>query len=268
MKKRDHFSNALYSLEKLRENLILYLPDLLFYITTVFLSFLFLYLNDLTSIFGGHFGAFSEKLKDVLLTSSNKLVISFVGLGLFNLLFGLTTIVTRFLMIKDVIKRRKVKLLQPAKEYYGYIPPLLGVKFFLFLIYSIPIFILLGVGLLYKPLLLVMIIVSVVLLVVFKFIFLFSYPILFLGELKNPIKVIDGAVDYFIKNKMHVITIGFIIILVSLIMKFIVGFIPVILGGLSIFQVSIVASIIYITIKALIDISVGLWSSIFIFKNY
>ena len=53
MKNRGYFSGVLFSIKAIKENLVLYVPDLVFFVAAFILTFIFLQLNNLTSIFGG-----------------------------------------------------------------------------------------------------------------------------------------------------------------------------------------------------------------------
>lgn len=274
MKKRDYVGSAFYSLRLLKENLILYSPDLILFIITVLLSFLFLHLNGLTSIFTGQISLFNSKMKSIV--SSGPLLIKFF-VSLFvvlviNLLVGLNVVSLRLAIINNLTKNKSVKFFKSWKESRRFLIPIFLLKFSLVVVYMVPIVILLLISLAYKPLFLFMIILMVVIFVMFKVIFLFIYPILFSKNLRNPIRVMKESIKYFEINKIHTIISGFLVVLVSLIFGIITNLFPALWINLSVYSnlldYTLFVSIIYLIVKTLLDITIGLWSMIFIFNNY
>ena len=268
MEKRDYVGSFIYSFKSLKENPILYVPDLIFFIGTALLSLLFLHFNGLTSIFHG-FSGFNSQIKNIASNGSLlwRMIFSLLILLALNLILGWGTVTGRFTMIKLLIDKKKFTLKSVAKYDTKYLLPVLGLKAVFFLIYVIPALVLLGLGLLFNQLFFILLLMFLFYLIVTRFVFLFSYSILFFDDVKNPFKVIDRAVHYFKENKLHAIVVGLLAAVITGIVTLVLESLPTIWGNFGI-QLSITFSIIYLIIKTLIEISFGLWSAIFVFKNY
>ena len=272
MEKRDYIGSAFSSLATLKNKPSLYIPDLVFFIATAVISLLFLSYNSLTSIFTGGISIFNSQLKNILSSTPSllKFVISFLVLGMVNLVIGLTTLTMRFTMIKNTVKGNKFTVFSAWKEYKKYILSLFILKVILLVVYFVPLLVLIGIGILYKQLLLIMVFVLLIVYLVFKFVFLFSYPVLFIDNVKNPIKVIRKAVDYFGSNRLHSIIVGLFVLLVGLIMTVVLNIFPILWSkaGVYLFGPITLIPIIYLVVKTLIDVTVNLWMNLFVFKNY
>ncbi len=272
MKKRDYSGSALYSIKTLKNNLVLYVPDLLFFTFTLVLSFAFLYFNNLTSVLSGGLFSIQDKVLDTLASGPSlfKFIISLIVFGIINILVGVSIVTVRFIMITKVINNKRFGFYDIWREDKKYVFSLVGLKIILFFIYLIPTVILLGIGLLYKELFLVMLLFMVVAFIIIRFVFLFSYPILFLENERNPFKIIKKSSDYFDTNKKHTIITGIIIILTTVIINGASNFsiLSSVNWGLYLSSGLILMPIIYLIIRTLVDISVNLWSILFIFKNY
>ncbi len=270
MVKRDYLKNSIYSIKALSKNLILYTPDLIFFISAFILTYLFLNFNNLASIFGGQLAQFDTQIKNIVTTGSllSRLVISLLVLLALNVLIGLGTITLRFTMISNLVQGKKVNFLNGYKDSGKYLFPLVWLKLSLFVLYLVPILILLLIGVIFQPLLLICIFLIVLIIIALKISLLFIYPVLFLKKIFNPIKVIKEAVSYFKNNKLHTFAVAVITAVIGLIISGIFTLVPLMWGSLSVFSLTAISSIIYLIIKTLADITVNLWSSIFTFKNY
>ncbi|MBI2148838.1 hypothetical protein HYU23_04105 [Candidatus Woesearchaeota archaeon] len=267
---KDYFSNFLYSIKSLKNNPVLYIPDLVFFVFAFGFTLLFFHLNNLTSIFGGQLEIFNNQIRSIVSTGPLfiRLIVSFIILIVINLIVGLSTIAMRFTIISYIIKNRKFKFFNVLKEHNKYILSVFLIKLFLFLMYFVPAFVFLGVGFLYKQLILIMVFFLLVLFVMFKFTFLFVYPVLFLKGIKNPVKVVRETLVYFRDNKLHCIIVGLFVGIMSFIISLVLNIIPVIWSSLNIFGQSLSILFIYLIIKGLIEITINLWANLFIFKNY
>ena len=87
MKNRGYFSGVLFSIKAIKENLVLYVPDLVFFVAAFILTFIFLQLNNLTSIFGGELIQFNSQIKSIISTTPLLfiLIINFLVLIFINL---------------------------------------------------------------------------------------------------------------------------------------------------------------------------------------
>ncbi|MBS3152896.1 hypothetical protein J4230_05825 [Candidatus Woesearchaeota archaeon] len=270
MKNRGYFSGVLFSIKAIKENLVLYVPDLVFFVAAFILTFIFLQLNNLTSIFGGELIQFNSQIKSIISTTPLllRLIISFLVLIFINLVIGLGTITVRFAMISSIIKGEKISLRNSLKQAHRYIFPLIWLKLSLLVIYVVPIFILLTIGIVYKPLILISILLILILFFVFRLLFIFIYPTLFIKNVLNPVKCLQNTIIHFKQNKLGAFVVLVFVSVVGFIFSVMFAAIPLIWNNLSIFTLTSISSILYLIIKTLIDISVNLWSTLFIFKNY
>jgi len=274
MIKRNYIGDAFYCLTALKKHLILYIPDLIFFIGAFILAYLFLNMNHITSIFGGSFTQIESQTKTIFSTTPLllRLIGSFVILLAVYLILGLGTITARLIMIAFVIKNEEFSLSKGLKAANRYLFPLLWLKIVLLFIYALPALILIGVGIFYKPFLLFAILLVLFLFVLFRFIFMFIFifvnPTLFLGEVFNPLKIISSAVNYFLEDKIHSAIVCAFTIVIGFISWGIFTSIPLVWSQFNVINLASISSLIYLVVKTLVDISVNLWSTLFIFKNY
>ena len=266
MQKGVYFKTASSSIIDMKKNLVVFLPDLLFFIFTLVLAVLFLYINNLTSIFVG-LDLFTNEIRNIINNTSLsiRLVTSLVFLLLINLLVGLSAISTRYFLLNNLIKKEKLNLVKAYKESYKYFSSIIGIKLIILGVYLIPLIILLSIGIIYKPLLILMIILLIFVWIIFKFVFLFVYASLFLKVNKGSIRSVKESIDYFNKNKKHVILTGLFVFVVVFFVSLVFSFIPNYLTAADqSFLVFTPIVVIYTIIKALIDIVLLIWSSLFI----
>ena len=267
MANRNYFSNAAESIKILFKNPILYTPDLILYAITSMLTLAFLYFNGLHVIFSD-ITLFTSRIRDLAGSSGTfvKLISSLIVFMLVNIIFGLGTVCFRYVLIKNLIENKKISLKLAYKSAGKYLFPILGVKIFMILIYLLPLAIFISIGFAYKPLLILMIFLLVLTWIFIKIFFLFTYPTLFLKHLKGPIKVLKESINYFENNKKHTFLTALFIFIVSLIVGLVAT--PVSPGlGVNLLNITTYAIVLFI-IKSLIDITLMLWSLLFLFKNY
>lgn len=270
MVKSEYLNKSIYSIKALSKNLVLYIPDLFFFIVALFLTYLFFNLNHLTSIFGGELIQFDTQIKNIVTTSPLllRLFVSFLILIGVYLLIGLGTLAYRFSMITSVIRGKKASLSIGFRESNKLLLPLLWLKLSLLLVYLVPTLVLLIIGVLFQPLLLACIVLILILFIVTKVVLLFTYPTLLLKGVKGPLNVIKESLIYFNNNKLHTLAIVVFISVIGSIISLVFTFIPLLFGNFSILTLTSISSIIYLIVKTLADITVNLWSTLFTFKNY
>ncbi len=274
MKNKSYFDTALDSIKTLKENLILFIPDLILFLATALIAYLFLHFNNLTVIFSD-MEAFASRMRDIVSGGSSliKVIISFAFLVLINALIGLGTVCMRYNLIRMAVKKEKVSFKKSYHEIKKQFFSLLGIKILLTVIYSIPVIILGGLALLVfkDKIILTSLVISlvIILLIVIKLMFLFVYATLFLKTNKGVISSMKESVKYFISNKKKVVVVGIILLIVNILISYILKIIPSAWGNQQgfIFTLSFLA-IIYLLISNLVSITINLWSDLFIFKNY
>src|SRR3989344_5702704 len=134
-----------YSLSQLK-NIRLWIPDLLLVFITLLLTFLVIYINNLTSIIyaTNPIETFKTEISSILQHTPSliKFIITFVIGLLINLLTGISLSTIKYELIKETIDNKKINFNSLIKTSKGYIWPLFKLKFIIFLIYFIPLLIL------------------------------------------------------------------------------------------------------------------------------
>ena len=264
MKKRAYGYDAIYALDALRKNYVLFLPDILYLIFTAVLALLFLYINDLSVIFSS-LASFSEELRSI--ASSNllaKFVVTLIIFIAFNLLVGLGTLSLRYGIIKTIIEDKKANFKKASGYAKRYVLSVLSIKVLLLLIHIIPIIVFSAISFVYNPLAFLMLIFTAITLIVLRFVFLFIYPVLFLGESRSPFSVLRNNVLYLKKNLVHIILTGLLVFTVWLVINIVTNSLVTAISSLGIIYYIILA----IVFSSLIGIVFILWYSVFLFKNY
>ena len=270
MKNEDYFDLALSSLKTIKGNFRLYIPDLLFYLVTTLLSFLFLHVNGLTSIFSGEITIFKEQIKTIVSSSPSfiKLILSLSFSLFFSLVFGLGTTTLKFTMIKNILKKKKLTFFETYLNSHHYLLRTFLLKLCFSLLYLVPAFLLLGTGLLSRPFLGINAFFTLLLFFMFEFLFLFSYALAFLDDLKNPFNIIKKSVYYCLENKIHTLITGIFVLFFSALFTLFFTVLPLLLSKLGIFAKLSILTLVFLILKTIIELTVNLWSSLFIFKNY
>ena len=211
---------------------------------------------------------FGAQIKSTINSSNllTKLIISLIISVIINLVVGLGTITLRYNLVKNVIQKKKSNFKLAYKTAGKYLLSVFGIKILLTFIYLIPLVVFIPIGLVYRPLLILMIILVVITWVIFRFVFLFIYPTLFLKTNKGPVKTIKQTINYFNDNKKHVLLTGLFVFIVSIIAALIVNSLSSGLGSGFVGLTPLI--IVGLIVKSLVDISVILWSALFLFDNY
>ncbi len=273
MTKEGHIDNSVSSVKNLRNNLVLYLPDLIYFGLTAILAVAFVYFNNLTHLLSGDLFGSYEVFKSI--TSSRslfaQLVVSLVVVLLINVVIGLSTLATKLALIKNITNNEKISFYRAYKEAKHYTFKLLGLKLVLFLFYLVPAVILLGIGWTYRPLLLLMAIILIFVWIFYRFLFLFIYPALYSKTGKGIFRTFKDNFDYFNKNKPNVFLTGIIILVVNILIWLLITFATTAFNlsfSLNFLDFTSIGAIVFLVVKTLVDITVGLWSLLFIFRNY
>jgi len=224
-------------------------------------------MNKLTVIFSG-VDLFKERIKDIVFSKSSliKLLVSLVFLAAINLLIGVGTIIMRYNLIRMIINNEEVSLSKAYQESKNYVLSIIGLKLMFLGIYLAPLLVFFAIGFAYKKLLLLMIFMLILVWLATRFVFLFTYAILFLKTKKGIINIIKESLNYSKNNKKHVILTGVITSFVSFL---IVAILNLVSKSLTLDLASLSAlAVIYFIIKTLADITLIIWHNLFVFKNY
>ncbi|MBS3160005.1 hypothetical protein J4436_04405 [Candidatus Woesearchaeota archaeon] len=258
-----------YSLSQLK-NIRLWIPDLLLVFITLLLTFLVIYINNLTSIIyaTNPIETFKTEISSILQHTPSliKFIITFVIGLLINLLTGISLSTIKYELIKETIDNKKINFNSLIKTSKGYIWPLFKLKFIIFLIYFIPLLILIYLLIINKFRFLA-ILLMVILLIIVKLFFLFRIPSLFY-KTKNSIKVLKHAYEIFRKTYKKTIIILLLITFINIILV-------AILSASSVFEQYVASkfafystTLLMFILRTIINLAFALLIDIFIFKNY
>src|SRR3989344_1142716 len=228
-----------YSLSQLK-NIRLWIPDLLLVFITLLLTFLVIYINNLTSIIyaTNPIETFKTEISSILQHTPSliKFIITFVIGLLINLLTGISLSTIKYELIKETIDNKKINFNSLIKTSKGYIWPLFTLKFIIFLI-------------------------------IVKLFFLFRIPSLFY-KTKNSIKVLKHAYEIFRKTYKKTIIILLLITFINIIFV-------AILSASSVFEQYVASrfafystTLLMFILRTIINLAFALLIDIFIFKNY
>ena len=262
------------SWKDLKNNPILFIPDIIIFLMNVILGFLFLkysglfkILTDPNTLVEGLETAV-PLLKMFFQENMIRVIANLIFFALTSFIIGSSLTAMKFGMIKDMIKKRKLtlkKMIHNGK----YVWQIISMKIIMFIIGVITFLFILGSGIilytfLNKSVALIILAVSFpIIILILQVLLFFRYPVMFL-ENKNPIKSVKGSFDYFLNNKKHVLIIWLIIIAVSLIISLISPYL-----GFAEQKIALsLTMVLGYFISRIIKIAVNLWSETFKFRSY
>ncbi|MBU4501834.1 MAG: hypothetical protein KKA79_04525 [Nanoarchaeota archaeon] len=265
------------SWKDLKQNLILFIPDIIIVLFNLLLGLFFLQ-------YSGILGAVKdpelwvEGLVTVLPAISSfvqqnivRLIITFIAFALTSFVIGSGLTAMKYAMIKDLVKKKKLTI----KKMFYYGKGVWNIIFMKIVMFAIGIIVLIFLSLFITGLSLIIyyfvkskVIISLtnlalvsIIIIVLQMSFFFRYPIMFLDK-KNPLKAVKDSLTYFLKHKNFVFKIWLIIallyvleVLLALLLRRLEFTIPVI-GALT------------LVLGTLINITRNLWSEIFKFRTY
>jgi len=270
----EYFKKVSSAFNMLRKNLVLFIPSIFITFFSLVLLFIVLQIFGITSILinnSFNLEPFFEEVKEVFSNSSVllKFIISFVIFLIITALFSLIARITELNMIKKIINNKKPNLKRSFIESKDYFWQLLFVYFIIFLLFSIPLLIIITLQLNFQIfyLTIILFLLYLVYLVFLTLSLLFLYPSLFL-KTKQPINALKNSFTFFKVNKKHTL----LTLLVILLIVFAVNYILIPLNYLPylnlISYVLVPLLIIVYIIRFVIKIAISLWVKIYIFVNY
>lgn len=289
-----YVNNAVISIKSLKNNLILFLPSLLFYLFTLIFGMVILFLFGMPLVEIITKTAIqteiANQLKEHLSNFGNivKLVTSAVLFIIVTFFLGASIKAIELNMFKDVIKKGKTSLKNAMNNVFRYYWKIIGVKIVLFLISTlfmavIGLLSLLGIILLGSKLMLalspVLLIILVLFFVYIRLWFFFIYPIIVFDN-KSLNNSIRHAHKYLRKNLSHTLFAWFTTFVATIVFSFIIGFINLGTNTLSEFLIDIFSDPLgvanafvlitglFLLLKSAVNLILYLWSNLFIFKCY
>lgn len=263
------------SWKDLKDNPILFVPDVIVLFVNLILGFFFLkysgilkLIMDPETLVKGIESAVPI-IKLFLKENILRLIVTFVLSALTSFVIGSGLIAMKFGMMKDLINKKKLTIKKMFKS-GKYVWQVISMKMIIFAIGIVTFLFLFGTGIILNTFLQKNLAISMVgfffpvILLILQLLLFFRYPIIFLEE-KHPFVAVKESFNYFLKNKKHVFIIWLIILAIS--------FIPMPLNAIlglteQKLVLSAVAVIVGYLIKSLINMIITVWSDMFKFRNY
>lgn len=266
---------------KLKENLVLFVPDLVFAIYTLAFGFLFLKISGILNfIITNTQIANSEVLLSFLRSNLFAIIASFLVFVIVTFVVGASIVSIKYSMMKSIVLKKKFSLKSAIKECRRYVLQVIWLKILVFLI-GVLILFLLGLitqiilsGQQTTVLISFWILFSLLAFAFIKILLMFRYPIMFL-ENNNALNSIKNSISYFRKNVKHVIVVFLIVFGVAILFNLV--FIPLnlLIDYGKNFLINVVGSpfkIALVTlssfIRSLVSLIFIVWADMFLFFSY
>ncbi|HLD10748.1 MAG TPA: hypothetical protein VJB89_01590 [Candidatus Nanoarchaeia archaeon] len=257
----------------LLKNKKLWIPDIILVLITLILTFLLVYINNLSHIFNiNSFDLIKAEFTKIMNNTPDliKLMITSLIAILISLLAGISLIATKYTLIKETIANKKFKLKEIIKQSKKFIPGLIKLKICIIILYLIPLLIV-GYLAFFKSLELISTLIIILLFLFYSLAFLFIDPILFYGE-KRTFKILKQSYLIFKKTPKKTIIILIILGIISLLGISLISLYSYIKEDLTPQLTSTFLIYTFITfhfiLRLLITVGTSLTKDIFIFKNY
>ncbi|HIH25342.1 hypothetical protein J4476_03725 [Candidatus Woesearchaeota archaeon] len=254
------------SFRDIKENPSLLIPELIFIISTIIFTSLFLYINGLLK--GSHLDydtVFTFVTAIFNSTSSLlKLIISFVIITSVNIFLGLTTVTTKYVMCKKIANHKNVNIIECFLEAREHMFNVFWIKFLLAILYFLPLAIFTLFN--FKNTIIVLILSLMVLFIwiILKLSFFYIYPTLII-EKEGVIESLKSAYKYFKQNKKHTTICALITFLTTITATYVLGLLANLLNS-TIINPTLISFFTLLTTIVLAVISV--WTLVFNFKSY
>ncbi|MFH0752404.1 MAG: hypothetical protein V1914_02275 [archaeon] len=273
------------SIKQLRHPII-FVPDLVFVLTTLVLGlgfFKFTGMRDIISNLALTEGFQQELFKGLLADKWASLVIGVAVIFIITFTLGVGVELIRFTLIKDLITgNKKLDIVKAWKSSKGMFWDVVVLKIFVYLL-SILVLLMLAligwgvyvlVGNINSVLSVGLIsLFGLVLLVLLKLFLLFRYPILFLEKGKSPAGVIKSSFKFARTQFWYVFLVALILVVVMLVFAFITSPISI---GLDYLQGLLIAGTFWAfvfsyfakLVMSVVNLVYALWMQLFVFNSY
>lgn len=278
----DYKDLALSSIRHMRKNPVLFLPDLILFLITFFMTVLFYKFSGLSKLLSGILTeeARTELIRSFLADNWLQVLVSIAIFAFVTFVLGVSIEVIKFTMIKQVILKKKASLKISWNSRSHYFWKIVLMKVMIFLLVLVAVFlislflmILLSISSFFGGVSLTWIgsILAIIVFVFFTLGLLFRYAIMFLSN-SSAGKTIKKSFMFFKKNKKHTFYIWLITTLVGIVFGVLATSVSVFLARLQlltnvmiiIYIISFMSSFSAFAIRILYTI----WSQLFIFENY
>ncbi len=276
------------SFHLLIKNPVIYLPDLFEALVSYILIYLLYIYTGASNILPLLQSAETFSL-DILTSYISE---NFIALLLSVIIFifvtfflGVGIMIFKFTLIKDIITHKKAIFSRIWKENNNLFFPIVLVRLLLFVINFIVFGLIILLSLLiyyllsfWNPIVAQYIAISIggILLIsafiLITLVFFFRYPIIFLKNIKHPIKVLQTSLKLFSENYIFVILTALVILALNLVFSiFLFNFNLGITTGITLIQVATLAtilSVVWSIISLVIQLTAELWGTIYLFLKY
>lgn len=263
------------SWKDLKNNLLLFLPDIIIFLMNLSFGLLFLKYSGLIKFLTDPEMLVKELeelvpiVKLFLKENLLKIIISLALFAITSFLIGSGLLAMRLGMMKQVIKNEKLtikKMIENGKHVWQVV----AMKMIMFVVGIITFLFISGTGIILSTfiskgyVIITMSLLFPLLILLLQLLLFFRYQIMFMEE-KHPIVAVKESLEYFRKNKKHVFFIWLIIFAVS----FITTPLNTYLGFAEQKAILISATITlgYIA-RNLVKIIIGVWSEMYKFRSY
>ena len=263
------------SWKDLKQNPILFLPDVIILVVNIILGVLFLNYSGLLKLLTDPDVIVKELeamipiitlfLKENLL----KIILSFALFVLTSFVIGSGLVAMKMGMMKELIQEKKLTL-KGMFNNGKYAFQVISMKMIMFVVGVVTFLFILGTGIILSTFIqkgLVIIVMGVffpLFVILLQLILLFRYPIMFL-ENRHPITAVKESFDYLIKNKKHVFIVWVIVFAISLITVPLSSYMGFIEQKVALLSATLIVGYLLRNIMKMI---VGVWSEMFKFRNY
>ena len=248
----------------------LLLPDIILLIFILIFSGLFVFISGVyTIIFSVNF---EESLRSLISNTPElmKVLLTLAVAALLSFITGITTSALKYELIKNIFVNKKITFMKAFSNSKYYFLPILYLKIATFIIYIIPLLILVLLVALFKSTILAAILIGLLLIlyIILTLAFLFRYPILFLKTKKTK-EILLASYNYFKQKKAYSLLLVLSIFIVSLILSLFTTILNILLAfAQNLGIVFTILFILYVIIRILVNMVTSVWVSVFIFISY
>lgn len=269
----SYFKRGGEAFNLLKNNLVLFVPDLIYWGSFILLSLIFLQTTDLLTVIANNYSNV-----DVLREEFQKLITDFpilikflISLAVFiiiNFVVGAGTLIWKLDMIKNLTKNNRINYKESLSNSKNYFFNVILTKIIIYFMVLAPLAVIIYVQVLSKlvPLTIFLLIILFLFYIYLVFSLFFIYPIIFL-KTKNSVKSINESFYYFINNKKHTLYTLLIIILFAFVTSYVLSLISSFFS-LAPESFAIILFIISYILNIIVNTALTNWRLIFIFKNY
>ncbi|MFA4886640.1 MAG: hypothetical protein WC595_00340 [Candidatus Nanoarchaeia archaeon] len=270
------YSKALINSFKILKHPRVYIPDLLLFLISIGVLIGYLALNNLLSpLFQiNKAAAFSGAIKTLVQSTPSLLrfIISTSVLVFLHLIFGISLISTRFVLLKYYLQGKTIDFIPALKEGQRYFWNVFFIKLFLFFLYLIPLTLFFTLILFTKKESILPFVFTILALLwlIIKALALFSYPILYLEQ--KSVRAVLTSFKYALAKMKHVVLTLLFLTIISFFLNLFLTLIPqawiALAVATNLLSTIAIFSLIYLLLLRISTIIYSIFESAFLFETY